>query len=194
MTGKLTVLQFIYPILKGLGKLFGVNGKTLTENKNAIESFYTLHATLNSGTVLDFSSLKNKKILIVNTASDCGYTPQYTELQKLYELKKEGLEIIAFPANDFKEQEKADDASIANFCSINFGVTFPMVKKAVVIKNENQHAVYKWLTNENKNGWNSKAPSWNFCKYLIDENGNLTHFFEAALSPLDSAVLKAIES
>jgi glutathione peroxidase len=194
MDGKQTVMQYIYPMLKGLGKLFGVNGKTLTENKKAVESFYNLSAVLNNGTAVDFGSLKNKKVLIVNTASDCGYTPQYKELQKLYELKTDVLEIIAFPANDFKEQEKADDAAIANFCETNYGVTFPLVKKAVVLKKENQHAVYKWLTDETKNGWNLKAPTWNFCKYLIDENGNLTHFFEAALSPLDNTVLEAIDT
>lgn len=194
MTGKQTIMQYIYPMLKGLGKLMGVNGKTLTENKKAMESFYNLNATLNNGKILDFSSLKNKKVLVVNTASDCGYTPQYKELQALFNLKKEHLEIIGFPANDFKEQEKADDAAIANFCEINYGVTFPLIKKTSVLKNEQQHAVYKWLTEANKNGWNTKAPTWNFCKYLIDENGNLTHFFEAALSPLDKTILQAIEN
>lgn len=192
MNGKQTVMQYIYPMLKGMGKLFGVNGKILTENKKAVESFYNLKATLNTGVELDFNSLRNKKVLIVNTASDCGYTPQYKELQQLYDLHKDVIEIIAFPANDFKEQEKADDTAIANFCEINYGVTFPLVKKAVVVKNETQHVVYKWLTEANKNGWNTKAPSWNFCKYLIDQNGNLTHFFEAALSPLDKTVLEVI--
>ncbi len=192
MTGKQNIMQYIYPILKGIGKLFGANGKTLSQNKKTIESFYNLNAVLNNGATLNFESLKNKKILIVNTASDCGYTPQYKELQSLYELKKDTLEIIAFPANDFKEQEKADDASIANFCEINYGVTFPLVKKTLVIKKENQHSVYKWLTDETKNGWNTKAPTWNFCKYLIDENGNLTHFFEAAVSPLDTIILNEI--
>jgi glutathione peroxidase len=194
MTGKQKAMHYIYPMLKSIGKLFSVNGKIATENKKAIESFHSLQAMLNNNKVLDFASLKNKKVLIVNTASDCGYTPQYKELQQLYNLKKEGLEIIGFPANDFKEQEKADDAAIAYFCEINFGVKFPLVKKAVVVKNEGQHLVYNWLTDANKNGWNSKAPTWNFCKYLIDENGNLTHFFEAAISPMDKAILQAIES
>jgi glutathione peroxidase len=193
MTGKQKAMQYIYPMLKGIGKLFSVNGKIATENKKAIVPFYSLQAVLNNGTALDFASLKNKKILIINTASDCGYTPQYKELQQLYDLKKEHLEIIGFPANDFKEQEKADDAAIAEFCSVNFGVNFPLAKKAVVIKNANQQPVYNWLTDENKNGWNSKAPTWNFCKYLIDENGNLTHFFEAAISPMDKTILQAIE-
>jgi glutathione peroxidase len=193
MNSKQKVMQFIYPILKAIGKLFSVNGKTLAESKLAVEPFYALQAVLNNGKVLEFASLKNKKVMIVNTASHCGYTPQYKELQELYNLKKNELEIIAFPANDFKEQEKADDAAIANFCSINFGVSFPLMKKTVVVKKDNQHPVYSWLTTENKNGWNTKEPSWNFCKYVVDENGNLTHFFEAAISPMDKRVLDALK-
>ena len=168
MTGKQKFIQLIYPIIQGIGKVFGTNSKVLVSAEKAKTSFYDLKAITNSGAEYNFASLKNKKVLIVNTASDCGYTPQYEDLQKLYNLKKDTLEIIAFPANDFKEQEKADDNAIATFCKVNFGVTFPIMQKAVVIKNEQQSNIYNWLTDSAKNGWNTKAPSWNFCKYLIE--------------------------
>ena len=130
--------------------------------------------------------------MIVNTASDCGYTPQYAELQKLYQHAKEELEIIAFPANDFKEQEKGTDEEIAQFCSLNYGVSFPLTKKTVVVKGEAQHPVFRWLTSRDKNGWNNEAPSWNFAKYLINENGVLTHCFDPAVSPLSTEVTAAV--
>ena len=157
-------------------------------------SFYTLSATLNNGKDFSFENLKGKKVLLVNTASDCGYTPQYAELQKLYQHSKEDLEIIAFPANDFKEQEKGSDEEIATFCSVNYGVSFPLTKKAVVVKNERQHPVFNWLTSKEKNGWNDRPPSWNFTKYLVSEEGVLTHCFEPALSPLSTEVVNAVHS
>jgi len=102
------------------------------------------------------------------------------------------LEIIAFPANDFKEQEKGPDEAIAAFCSINYGVSFPLVKKSIVIKGVAQHPVFRWLTDKGLNGWNDKPPSWNFAKYLVNEEGVLTHYFEPAVSPLSDAVRKAV--
>ncbi|MEJ7626642.1 MAG: glutathione peroxidase [Ferruginibacter sp.] len=157
-------------------------------------SFYDLSMKKSSGENLDLITLKNKKILIVNTASDCGFTPQYDGLQKLYIENKSDLVVIAFPSNDFGEQEKKNDHAIEDFCKINFGVTFPLMSKSTVIKNAEQNEVFKWLTDSSKNGWNDKAPSWNFCKYLIDENGNLTHFFEAAIEPTDKKIMDAIQS
>ena len=192
MTGKQKFIKLIYPIIQGIGKVFGTNSKVLASAEKAKTSFYDLQTITNSGAAYNFAQLKNKKVLIVNTASDCGYTPQYDDLQKLYNLKKDSLEIVAFPANDFMEQEKANDEAIATFCKINFGVTFPLMKKAVVLKNEQQNNIYNWLTDNTKNGWNTKEPSWNFCKYLIDENGNLTHFFEASISPMGKEILNAV--
>ena len=189
MTGKQKFIQLIYPIIEIVGKTFGGKQKVLSSTENAKTSFYDLQTTTNSGADYNFATLKNKKVLIVNTASDCGYTPQYDDLQKLYNLKKNTLEIIAFPANDFGEQEKGNDKAIESFCKINFGVSFPLMQKAVVLKNEQQSNIYNWLTDSAKNGWNTKAPSWNFCKYLIDENGNLTHFFEASVSPMGKEIL-----
>ncbi len=131
--------------------------------------------------------------MFVNTASDCGYTGQYEELKKLDEQAGNKVKIIAFPANDFKEQEKGTDEEIQQFCFINFGVDFPLAKKSVVIKSPQQNKVYQWLTNKNKNGWNEQQPRWNFSKYLVNENGALTHYFDATISPLSVEIMKSIK-
>jgi len=190
MTTGQSIKKFIYSIWMFIQKLKGSKDKIIfnKENKKPLSSFYSLKSTLNNGNAFLFETLKGKKVLIVNTASDCLYTKQYDELEKLYELYKDKLIVLAFPANDFGEQEKADDSSIVQFCKINFGVSFPLMKKSVVIKNDNQNEVYKWLTNGNLNGWNNQQPKWNFSKYLIDENGILTHYFEPMLSPLSKVV------
>src|SRR5579863_9225388 len=138
--------------------------------------FYSLQSPLIDGEPFDFSALKGKKVLLVNTASNCGYTAQYGELESLYERYKDKLVVIGFPANDFKEQENGTDGAIAEFCRVNFGVTFPLMKKSSVVRGSAQNAVFKWLTDASKNGWNSQQPVWNFCKYLVDENGTLTHY------------------
>lgn len=193
MTFKQKLLKLLYPVFNKLSLLAGKSNKILKSTNVATTSFYDLKTTLNNGQELDFSSLKNKKVLIVNTASDCGYTNQYEGLQALHEKYKGQLTIIGFPANDFGEQEKGSDDTIEQFCKVNFGVTFPLAKKSTVIKKEDQDPVYQWLTDEEKNGWNYTAPSWNFCKYLIDENGDLTHFFEAAIEPTSKELTAAIE-
>jgi len=192
MTTKQKFIQFIYPALEKITGLFKVNSKVLSSKSKAIASFYDLKAHMNNGLEFNFEQLRNKKVLIVNTASDCGYTPQYNDLEKLYQLKKSEVVILAFPANDFKEQEKGNDADIASFCKVNFGVTFPLMQKVVVVKNEQQNEVYNWLTTATKNGWNEQAPTWNFCKYLINEEGNLTHFFEASVPPLGHQIMSAL--
>jgi glutathione peroxidase len=194
MTLKQKFLKWLYPFFTGITVLAGKGNKKLKSNKMAAVSFYSLNVTLNNGTLLEFASLKNKKVMIVNTASDCGYTAQYEGLQALHEKYKDELYLIGFPANDFGEQEKGSDEVIAQFCKINFGVRFPLAKKAMVIKKEGQHEVYQWLTDENKNGWNKVAPNWNFCKYLIDEAGNLTHFFESGVEPMGYEIREAIEN
>lgn len=155
-------------------------------------SFYSLSAIRNDGTEISFADLKARKVLLVNTASDCGYTGQYSELQKLYELYDERLVILAFPSNDFKEQEKGNDTEIAQFCKLNFGIIFPLMKKSVVIKSPEQHPVYQWLTDSGKNGWCNQSPGWNFSKYLVSESGMLTHYFAPSVSPLSNEVEEAI--
>ena len=177
-------------------KLFKRRVRFLRNERNIqpVESFYALSTQLNNGNELKFDSLKGKKVLLVNTASDCGYTNQYDDLQKLFEKNKANLMVIGFPANDFKDQEKGNDEEIAQFCRINFGVTFPLAKKDTVKKGSHQQKVFQWLTDKTKNGWNSKQPSWNFSKYLVNEQGVLTHYFDAAISPLGEEVANAINN
>lgn len=194
MTIQQRIMKWFYPLLvwtkQKSTKLSIVKNEKQTKPP---VSFYSLSTTLNNGKEFSFEKLKGKKVLLVNTASDCGFTPQYAELQKLYQHAKEDVEIIGFPANDFHQQEKRSDKEITSFCSVNYGVSFPLAKKSVVVKNETQHPVYLWLTDKAKNGWNEKAPSWNFAKYLVNEEGVLTHYFEPAVSPLGIDVLRAVQ-
>jgi glutathione peroxidase len=180
------ILKTFYPLLMKASK-GGKRGAVLENKRNIIPpvSFYSLSVTLNNGEQLDFKTLKNKRVLIVNTASNCGYTSQYNELQKLYEESGQYLEILGFPANDFKEQEKGNDEEIAAFCQVNFGVTFPLAKKSKVIKGPGQNVVFDWLTNASKNGWNNHQPDWNFSKYIVSESGILLKYAGPSISPLD---------
>lgn len=195
MTGRQRILKIVYPLWIAFTKLLGKNTKILANAKNAqpVQSIYDLSISLNNGNVLPLETYKGKKLLLVNTASDCGYTNQYEDLQALYQQFNNQLEIIAFPANDFKEQERGSDNDIAQFCKVNFGVTFPLAKKSVVVKSAAQNNIFNWLTSKAKNGWNEKAPSWNFSKYLIDEQGTLTHYFDPSISPLSEEVMKAVK-
>jgi glutathione peroxidase len=190
MSFRQKIMKTVYPFLVRMG-----NKKQIAapENKKSTPvSFYSLSATLMSGEILQFEKLRGKKVIIVNTASNCGYTPQYKELQSLYEKEKNTIEILAFPSNDYKQQEKSDNQSIAAFCQKNYGVSFPLMQKIITIKKKDQHPVYQWLTDPEKNGWNNQVPSWNFSKYVINENGELTHYFDPAVSPKDEVFLKAI--
>ena len=164
------------------------------KSTNATQSIYNLEAVLNNQQLLKFEALKGKKVLLVNTASNCGYTPQYAELQKLHQQYKNKLMIIGFPANDFKEQEKGSDDEIARFCQVNYGVDFPIAKKSTVVASAYQNPVFKWLTHKDLNGWNDQQPVWNFSKYLINEKGQLTHVFKPSVSPLSKEVIEAIEN
>jgi len=195
MTVRQTVLKAVYPLWMSLNRLLGKRSKVLVNKKNIqpFQSFYSLSVQLNNGSFLSFDSLRGRKLLLVNTASDCGYTNQYSDLQKLYEKYDDKLTVIAFPANDFQQQEKGSDEEIGDFCKINFGVTFPVALKSSAVKGNGQQKVFQWLTDKTKNGWNNKPPSWNFSKYLINEEGVLTNYFDPAISPLSEEVLKAIE-
>ena len=194
MSYRQKVLKTIYPLFRWWTKMRGKNATILSNYKTQPPiSFYSLKDTLNNGTVFDFSSLEGKKVLLVNTASDCGYTNQYEALQKLFEQHGFELTIIAFPANDFKHQEKGSDKEIAEFCKQNYGISFPLMKKTVVKKGNDQNPVFQWLTDSTKNGWNNKPPSWNFCKYLVNEKGVLTNYFGSAISPTSKEVIDVIE-
>ena len=188
------ILKIVYPLLMGFTRLIGKN-KGVMLNEGSVEprnSLYDLSVQLINGEEMKLIEFKGNKILFVNTASDCGYTDQYEDLKKLNEQAGNKLKIIAFPANDFKAQEKRSDKDIELFCKMQYGINFPMAKKSVVIKNTNQNKVYQWLTDKTKNGWNNQQPRWNFSKYLVNENGLLTHYFDASVSPLSDEVMLAV--
>jgi glutathione peroxidase len=188
------VLKAFYPGYMWFSKKLSKGNAVLSNNTSSpAVSFYSLKSTLINGQPFNFDTLKGKKILLVNTASDCAYTGQYEELEKLSNRYKGKLAVVGFPSNEFNQQEKADDSSIEKFCKMNFGVDFPMMKKSVVKKSNDQHKVYEWLTDSTKNGWNNKQPQWNFSKYLVNEEGRLVNIFAPAVSPLDKSVLGAIE-
>ena len=196
MTLRQKILKFIYPVFVWISKTSERHNKILHNEKNVApaNSIYELSVQLNNGGTESLSKYRNKNILFVNTASDCGYTNQYEALESLYEKNPDKLVIIGFPANDFKEQEKGSDEEIAEFCKINYGVTFPLAKKSSVRRSDQQNEVFKWLSDKNKNGWLDRAPRWNFSKYLVNENGLLTHYFEPAIEPLAKELVEAIQS
>lgn len=143
------------------------------------------------GTPLDLSTFKGKKILVVNTASQCGYTPQYEGLQALYEANKERLVVLGCPCNQFGGQEPGSAEQIATFCSSRFQVSFPMTEK-LDVKGDNQHPLYQWLCNKSQNGALDASVSWNFNKFLLDENGQLMAYYPSSTSPDDTDLLEAI--
>ena len=178
------IIGSTYSLRMKICKVTGM-GIRILKNKNKIiapENFYALKAISNTGEEISFEEYKGKKVLIVNLASQCGYTPQYAELEK--RSKENSMIVLGFPSNNFGNQESHSDAEIASFCSINFGVTFPLFKKNDVRGNAKQ-VVYEWLTNKTKNGWNTMEPQWNFYKFLVDENGNLSGIFSSPVSPLE---------
>ena len=195
MTIRQRVLKAVYPAFTWLGRITGRNSKVFTNESPASppQSLYDLSIALNNGDSIPLSNFKGKKILLVNTASDCGYTDQYDDLQKLYEENRDRLVIIGFPANDFKEQEKGTDEDIERFCRVNYGVTFPIAKKSTVIPGSEQNPVFQWLTDKHRNGWTNKKPSWNFSKYLINEDGVLINYFDPSISPTGKEVTEAIK-
>jgi glutathione peroxidase len=193
MSYRQKVMKAIYPALMWFNKLKGGQTKLQETKELPPVPFHDLGLTLNNGDTLSLASAKGKKVLLVNTASACGYTNQYAELQQLWEQYRDRLLVIGFPANDFKEQEKGDDEEIAQFCQLNFGVNFPLSKKTTVIPGDQQHPVYEWLTDKSRNGWNEQAPGWNFSKYLVDEEGRLLGYFEAGVSPLSETIKELIE-
>ncbi|OYU57318.1 MAG: glutathione peroxidase [Chitinophagaceae bacterium BSSC1] len=195
MTYRQSILKAIYPLIMLPGKLFG-SAKAIqknTSNKLPAQSIYDLELELNNGTKIRMDQFKGKKMLFVNTASDCGYTGQYEALEQLHKQYGSKLVVIGFPANDFKDQEKKDDAAIAEFCKINYGVSFLLAKKSSVIKGSGQNPLFAWLSHAEQNGWCNQQPVWNFSKYLVNETGVLTHFFAQTVSPLDAALTDQIQ-
>lgn len=145
------------------------------------------------GSEIDFAQFAGKKLIIVNVASECGYTPQYQQLQALYEEFQDKLAVVGFPSNDFGGQEPGTNEEIQAFCETRYGVTFPLGAK-ITIKGTNVHPVYQWLTNKKYNNVADSEVRWNFHKYLLDENGQLFKSFPAGVSPLDAQILDWLNS
>lgn len=155
------------------------------------KSVYDFKVKTIDGKEVSLSQYKGKKILIVNTASECGYTKQYADLEKLYEEKKDKLVILGFPANDFGGQEPGTNTEIKTFCQKNYGVTFPMFEK-ISVKGDDTAPLFKFLGDKTLNGVTDEKPAWNFCKYLIDENGKVVKFFPSKVKPTDAEITSLI--
>ncbi|RAR46956.1 glutathione peroxidase [Flavobacterium lacus] len=158
------------------------------------QSIYTFKVEDLEGKEFDFASLKGKKIIVVNTASKCGLTPQYKDLQALYEeYKDKGLVVIGFPANDFMKQEPGTNEEIGAFCEKNYGVTFPMMSK-ISVKGKEMHPLYQFLTQKAQNGLQDSDVEWNFQKYLLNERGELEKVISPRTSPKDKEILDWLAS
>jgi len=161
-------------------------------NAQVPASFYDFNFKTLEGKEFNFSSLKGKKVLIVNTASKCGNTPQYADLEQLYKTYGgDKFEIVGFPANNFLSQEPGTDSEIREFCTKNYGVSFPMMSK-ISVKGKDIHPLYLWLTKKDYNGVMDSDVKWNFQKYLIDENGHLVKVISPKTKPMDAEIVNWI--
>ena len=179
----------LFLLIAGIGIFTVFNLNSSEKIPDIPKSFYALSAEDINGEIISMSSFKGKKVLLVNVASQCGYTPQYEGLQTLYETYSDSLVVLGFPSNDFLWQEPGSNSEIKTFCQRTYGVTFPMFSK-IHVKGRKQHPIYDWLSDSKLNGWNDENPSWNFNKYLLDEKGNLIEWFGANLEPLDTMITR----
>jgi len=155
--------------------------------------FYDFKVKTLDGGTFDFSSLKGKKVMVINTASKCGNTPQYKDLEALYEKYKDNLVIVGFPANNFGAQEPGTATEIRKFCTENYGVTFPLMEK-ISVKGNDMAPIYKWLTSKSENGVMDSEVKWNFQKYLIDENGKLVQVLDPKELPTSDKIMNWLSS
>ncbi len=167
------------------------DSKENNESTDDIKTLYDIKINSLQGNPISFSKFKGKHILIVNVASKCGFTPQYKDLQKLHDRYNDKLAIIGVPCNQFGKQEPGDAFEIQEFCEVNYGVSFLITEK-VDVKGNNQHQLYKWLTQKKLNGKKSSSVKWNFQKYLVDPNGNLIDYFYSTTSPMSSKIIKKL--
>lgn len=192
--------QFIFSLL---GVIFLLSCQSQNEKKASVTNQskekqimttnfhdFTISNLMGDSTI-DFQRFKGKKVLIVNVASKCGYTNQYADLQALQEKYADKLIVLGFPCNQFMGQEPGSNAEIATFCSSTYGVTFPMTEK-IDVKGKDQHPIYAWLTNKNLNQLGDFKVSWNFNKFLIDEEGKLIAHFDSGTKPLSEEILKLL--
>ena len=184
----------VLAILTGVAVLAAKNKMQVSSELDfEATSIYDFKVEDIKGQDFDLASLKGKKVIIVNTASKCGLTPQFEGLQELYEnYKDKNLAIIGFPTNDFMRQDPGTNESIASFCSLNYGVTFPMMAK-IKVKGGDMHPLYTYLTQKKYNGYQDSSVKWNFQKYLINEEGKLEKIISPKVSPTDKSVISWIE-
>lgn len=190
-SGKIAMIKIIFSIFLSL-----LTGSVLTAHKSQLmepTNIYQFTVKDISGNDFSLQQLKGKKVMIVNTASKCGYTPQYEGLQKIYEeYKDQGFVIIGFPANNFLKQEPGSNEEIASFCQVNYGVTFPMMAK-ISVKGKDKHPLYQYLTDKNQNGLKDSKVKWNFQKYLIGEEGFLEKVIPPGTKPDDEEIILWIQ-
>lgn len=168
-----------------------MNKEVSATSTTIAKSIYDFKVEALDGGKIDFSKFKGKKILIVNTASACGYTPQYEGLEALYKKYQDKLVIVGFPANNFGGQEPGTNGEIKEFCKKNYGVTFPMAAK-ISVKGDDMAAIYKWLCNKSENGVLDASISWNFNKFLLDEKGNLITKFDSKVTPMSEELVSKL--
>ena len=169
--------------------LFNFSGNAQVVSPN--ESLYDLEIKDINGEKLDLQQFKGKKLLFVNVASKCGFTNQYEGLQELYAAYKDKLVVLGLPCNQFGGQESGTTSEIKSFCSLTYGVDFPMTEK-IEVKGDNQHPIYQWLTQKEKNGKKNSSVKWNFQKYLVDEEGRLIDVFYSVTKPMSKKITKLI--
>lgn len=155
-------------------------------------SFHELNAKLITGESFDFLRLKGKKVLIVNTASNCAYTDQYSLLENFQRIYSNSLVVLGFPCNDFFRQEPESGSKIQEFCALHYDISFPLFEKITIV-GEHRSSVFNWLSSKMHNGWNDRSPRWNFCKYLVDEKGELLLFATSAILPTHKELISLVE-
>lgn len=195
------VLAIIFTIaMISCGKTTKEDNKLAEENKletveqQATENLHQFKVKTLADEDFDLASLKGKKVMVVNTASKCGLTPQYKDLQTLYDTYKDtNFVIVGFPANNFMSQEPGTNKEISEFCTENYGVTFPMMSK-ISVKGDDMHPIYQFLTQKSKNGMEDSEVAWNFQKYLINENGEVVKVISPKTLPTDESVISWIKS
>lgn len=161
-------------------------------NVMAKGSFYDFKLkSLDGKETIDFTKYKGKKVVVVNTASECGYTPQYVDWQAFHKEHGDKIVVLGVPANNFGGQEPGSNKDIATFCQKNYGVSFQMLEKVSVVGSD-QHPLFRWLSKKDLNGWNDKEPTWNFCKYVINEKGEVSHFFASGVKPNSPEFKRAV--
>lgn len=185
------ILALVGAAAIGIAGYWYLSGSERPKDAKSTTSIYDFAFTSIEGAPVPLSRFRGQYLLLVNVASECGFTPQYAELQQLSDRFAGKLVVIGFPANDFMGQEPGTDEEIKTFCTARYGVTFPLSTKVSVV-GEEQSDIYRWLSDKRLNGWNDSAPRWNFAKYLITPDGELAKMFPSAVTPLSNEIAGAI--